>query len=82
LQIRQIIIICSKKFAKQSYTSPHPEFLPRNIFHKNREIYILPMKGKKNPSKVNTSSRSHRKIQTRKDKNKAKHKNKKQKIAV
>jgi hypothetical protein len=40
------------------------------------------MKGKKNPSKVNTSSGSHRKIQTRKDKNKTKHKNKKQKIVV
>jgi len=40
------------------------------------------MKGKKNPIKVNTSSGSHRKIQTRKDKNKMKHKNKKQKIVV
>jgi hypothetical protein len=42
-----------------------------NIFHKNREISILTMK--KN-SKVNTSSGSHRKNQTRKDRT-----NKKQK---
>jgi hypothetical protein len=41
-----------------------------NIFNKNREISILPIK--KKHSQVNTSSRSHRKIQTRKDKNKQK----------
>jgi hypothetical protein len=38
-----------------------------NIFHKNREVSILTMK--KN-SKVNTSSESHRKNQTRKDRTK------------
>jgi hypothetical protein len=36
----------------------------------NREISIVKMK--KKHSKVNTSSRSHRKFQTRKDKNKQK----------
>jgi len=38
----------------------------KHIFHKNREISILTMK--KKHSNVNTSSRSHRKFQTRKDK--------------
>jgi hypothetical protein len=38
-----------------------------SIFLKNREISILMMK-KKHNSKVNTSSRNHRKYQTRKDK--------------
>jgi hypothetical protein len=40
----------------------------KNIFHKKREISILMMK--KKHSKVNTSSKSHRKFQTRKDKTK------------
>jgi hypothetical protein len=46
-----------------------------NIFLKNREISILTMK-KKHNSKVNTSSRSHRKFQTRKDKTNKKKKKK------
>jgi hypothetical protein len=41
-----------------------------HIFHKNRQISFLAMK--KKHSKVNTSSRSHRKFQTTKDKNKQK----------
>jgi hypothetical protein len=49
-----------------------------NIFLKNREISILTMK-KKHNSKVNTSSRSHRKFQTRKDKTNKKPKKKKKK---
>jgi hypothetical protein len=49
-----------------------------NIFDKNREISILTMK-KKPPARFNTSSRSHRKIQIRKDTNKTKQKYKKQK---
>jgi hypothetical protein len=44
----------------------------KNIFHKKREISILTMKEKH--SKVNTSSKSHRKFQTRKDKIKKKQK--------
>jgi hypothetical protein len=47
----------------------------RNILHKNREISILMMKEKH--SKVNSSSRSHRKFQTRKDKTNKKQKQKK-----
>jgi hypothetical protein len=43
------------------------EYVHMNIFLKNREISILTMK-KKHNSKVNTSSRSHRKFQNRKDK--------------
>jgi hypothetical protein len=38
---------------------------PKNIFHKNREISILMIK--KKTAKVNTSSGSHRKNQTRGD---------------
>jgi uncharacterized membrane protein YcaP (DUF421 family) len=52
-----------------------------NIFEKNREISILTTK-KKPPARFNTSSRSHRKIQIRKDKNNTKQKYKKQKTAV
>jgi hypothetical protein len=48
-----------------------------HVFHKNREISYLAMK--KKHSKVNTSSRSHRKFQTRKDKTNKKPKKKKKK---
>jgi hypothetical protein len=47
----------------------------KNIFHKKREISIFTMK--KKHSKINTSSKSRRKFQTRKDKT-----NKKTKTAV